>query len=50
MTGEWIRHDGAFSNSRECSVCHCWMPWVMNYINYCPNCGADMREERKCVR
>lgn len=31
----------------ECSVCGCccWdtIPWSISDINFCPNCGADMR-------
>ena len=43
--GEWLlRHVGA-GHYWECSVCHtnpCI--YVTKDTNYCPNCGADMRE------
>lgn len=42
LSGRWIKHDGDFHDSRECSACHVWMPWDMNYTNYCPHCGAKM--------
>lgn len=45
LSGRWIKHDGDFHDSRECSACHVWMPWDMNYTNYCPNCGAKMESE-----
>jgi len=47
LSGRWIKHDGDFHDSRECSACHVWMPWDMNYTNYCPNCGAKMESEDK---
>lgn len=47
LSGRWIKHDGDFHDSRECSACHVWMPWNMNYTNYCPNCGAKMESEDK---
>lgn len=46
-SSRWIKHDGDFHDSRECSACHVWMPWNMNYTNYCPNCGAKMESEVK---
>ena len=51
-TGKWIPQDNNKTNGMastlvyyypKCSVCgHC-----DNYTNYCPNCGADMRERRE---
>ena len=49
--GEWIgNNDFGESNTYECSVCG--EPWELNYgtpeennMNFCPNCGADMRGE-----
>lgn len=43
LSGRWIKHDGDFHDSRECSACHVWMPWDMNYTNYCPNCGEKWK-------
>lgn len=36
--GEWIKRTSLF----QCSVCERF--FTLKY-NYCPNCGADMREE-----
>ena len=42
--GHWIRHDDELLGlTEECSECHCE---GMVHGNYCPNCGADMREQR----
>ena len=49
-TGKWIEHDDGWANvCYECSVCK--EPFVLidgtpadNLYNFCPNCGADMRE------
>lgn len=38
LTGEWIDHQGLFS---ECDQCH--YNTVLGY-NFCPYCGADMRK------
>lgn len=48
--GKWIEHDDGWANVYyECSVCK--EPFVLidgtpaeNLYNFCPNCGADMRE------
>ena len=45
--GEWIRHiDDLFpeESTEECSVCHEEQRITGNDDNFCPNCGADMRE------
>ena len=47
--GEWInKHewDNGFLE-RECSLCGVMKPILMHTakINFCPNCGADMRGE-----
>lgn len=57
--GHWIEHKeycknlgvkpsglGAF---KWCSRCNCGIDvreWHINDYNYCPNCGADMREDQ----
>ena len=43
--GEWLlRHIGA-GHMWECSVCHKRPDiYVKKDTNFCPNCGADMRE------
>ena len=47
--GEWInKHEWANGfYERECSICGAMKPQLMHTakINYCPNCGADMRGE-----
>ena len=46
--GEWVNQhkwsNGFFE--RECSVCGAMKPLLRHTakINFCPNCGADMRE------
>lgn len=44
--GHWIEHPHEAGpnweySSYECSECHIWED---NDSDYCPNCGADMRE------
>lgn len=42
--GEWIEKTGeGFDAWAECSECGCVNPFEDDF-NYCPNCGADMRE------
>lgn len=46
-TGEWIEVDDAYNRIRgRCSLCgweaHMYEDDVVG-MNYCPNCGADMR-------
>lgn len=45
--GEWLYlYDGNY----KCSVCGSWWCCTDSQIyemNYCPNCGADMRERRE---
>ena len=40
-TGEWIEHFDESGKWYECDQCH--TDWG-GAVNYCPNCGADMRE------
>ena len=43
-TGEWI--DSGYGV--ECSLCGEWYPHASiarNQLNFCPNCGADMRPQ-----
>ena len=54
--GRWARKQiGKYTGADEvcCSVCGCWIGVVssdtgfreaIEGMNYCPNCGADMRE------
>lgn len=50
--GEWIEQDDAWDGVYyECSVCK--EPFTLidgtpseNLYNFCPNCGADMREDQ----
>lgn len=47
VRGKWVRKvefDGVLK--REYFVCsECGQTRMLNFHNYCPNCGADMREE-----
>ena len=43
--GRWIEYDNSHC---ECPFCHEEWSYFDNeveYFNYCPNCGADMRED-----
>lgn len=43
--GKWIEYDNSHC---ECPFCHEEWSYFDNEVecfNYCPNCGADMREE-----
>ena len=44
--GKWIGYAGTIGN--ECSVCGKWIDVLQGTaeMNYCPNCGADMRGEK----
>lgn len=47
MKGKWILHiDNLFpvESTMECNQCHEHQPVTID-DNFCPNCGADMREE-----
>lgn len=48
LHGEWIEHMtqdcfGYFHSEYECSNCHDDV-WQKTEWQFCPNCGADMRE------
>lgn len=43
--GKWL-HPYKIDIACECSNCCMQMP-ITDYFNFCPNCGADMREEGK---
>lgn len=45
--GKWITKDGVYGVT-YCSECDYEMR--LNDTNYCPNCGADMREVENCGR
>ncbi len=52
VRGHWITEEEAEAKGNyllqdACSVCgHCdWDNTESKYFNFCPNCGADMREE-----
>ena len=42
-TGEWIEHFDESGKWYECDQCH--TDWG-GAVNFCPNCGADMRGEK----
>lgn len=43
--GRWIAQE--FGSCAECSECHELYNIPMAYSNFCPNCGSDMRIERR---
>ena len=43
--GKWINVSGSWSPNEKCSVCG-EVVHEYNY-NFCPNCGADMRERKE---
>ena len=50
--GEWIIEGTELHKRLRCSCClslAIWAPYAMSFItpNFCPNCGADMREEKQ---
>lgn len=52
VRGRWLKEENIFDDSTYvCSACN--EPWTIiegtpkeNNMNFCPNCGADMREEK----
>lgn len=52
-TGKWIKYEKDFTESGtyrqikmpviECSICQEKIAGHIGIMNYCPNCGADMR-------
>ncbi len=42
-TGKWIEHFDESGKWYECDQCH--TDWG-GPVNFCPNCGADMRGEK----
>ena len=45
--GEWIKETNEYNTWLVCSNCNAHMKVFKSnqYINFCPNCGADMRGE-----
>ena len=43
VRGEWIHHKGGYSDHYECTVCKKAIVLTERW-NFCPNCGADVRE------
>lgn len=41
--GKWIRTSHRFGYGYMCSECGCVYHRHKGKLNYCPNCGADMR-------
>lgn len=43
MKGRWIGYAGTIG--AECSECHKWLDVIQGTaeMNYCPNCGAELR-------
>lgn len=44
--GEWVNRKGAFWTSAQCSSCGERQLVSDEGMNFCPNCGADMRKEK----
>lgn len=50
--GEWIKDDAIRKGEWSCSMCHEYLPWnAVSRVGkpmyqYCPYCGAAMREEQ----
>ena len=45
--GDWIFCEGVTTQgSLKCSVCE-WLDFRKAYFNYCPNCGAKMKNDTK---
>ena len=42
--GEWITHQTGYLIWEECNQCHAQVGTVG--MNFCPNCGADMRGDK----
>ena len=48
--GKWIKHISDLfpcDSTQECSVCHAEQLIIRNDDNFCPNCGAKMKERTK---
>lgn len=46
--GEWIRVDNTKCKCSKCEVIHMIAQYPSGHIDWCPNCGADMREVSEC--
>ena len=44
-TGKWIILPPIFEEICQCSKCKMKFKDALQWTNYCPNCGADMRGE-----
>ena len=49
VRGEWIDtqpeyHNGHRRNAHKCSNCQDYYTTAYDEMNFCPNCGADMRK------
>ena len=42
--GKWLGEKARRCMNLECSVCNQMIYGVLSPYNFCPNCGADMRE------
>ena len=42
--GKWIRVDSKKVRCSNCEIIHLIAQYPMGKIDFCPNCGADMRE------
>ena len=51
VRGRWIKHNATHVQKGgmylECSCCHEYITVLGHVFDYCPNCGADMREPPK---
>ena len=44
MRGKWIKQK-CQGDYGVCSLCGCRIPWIPKNYNFCPSCGADMRNQ-----
>lgn len=45
--GEWIRVDDTKCKCSKCEIIHFIAQYPHGKIDFCPNCGADMRKGKK---
>lgn len=46
VRGKWLDYDDTERFTAKCSLCGTWIDTRFS-MNFCPNCGADMRETKE---